>query len=153
MYSAQTAGLGVTDGGTINPAALNSGRPQSQTRLSLAGVIPQFHNSTPPTARRAFCPCSFDLSTAAVISADMEEAGALTNPIITPETSPRGIKRSRSPDTYGDLPLGDGLGDDGTWPLAEIWHSQFTGLDAPVPMCYSARVPILDTLLIMSYSR
>lgn len=62
MYSAQTAGLGVTDGGTINPAALNS--------------------------------------------------GALTNPIITPETSPRGIKRSRSPDTY-DLPPGDGLGDDG----------------------------------------
>ena len=115
--------------------------------------LEQFHNSTPPTARRAFCPCSFDLSTVVVISADMEEAGALTNPIITPETSPRGIKRSRSPDTYGDLAPGDGLGDDGTWPFVEIWHSQFTGIDAPVPMCYSARVPILDTLLIMSYSR
>jgi hypothetical protein len=32
---------------------------------------------------------------------------------ITPDTSPRGIKRSRSPDTYGDLPTGDNLGDDG----------------------------------------
>jgi hypothetical protein len=44
--------------------------------------------------------------------------GALTNvnpaTTITPDTSPRGIKRSRSPDTYGDLPTGDILGDDGT---------------------------------------
>jgi hypothetical protein len=47
------------------------------------------------------------------------ETGALTNPTITPETSPRGIKRSRSPDTYGDLQQGDGLGDDGMCPLAE----------------------------------
>jgi hypothetical protein len=49
------------------------------------------------------------------------EAGALTNPAatITPDTSPRGIKRSRSPDTYGDLPSGDGLGDDGTSSLVE----------------------------------
>jgi hypothetical protein len=43
--------------------------------------------------------------------------GALTNlnpaTTITPDTSPRGIKRSRSPDTYGDLPMGDSLGDDG----------------------------------------
>lgn len=50
------------------------------------------------------------------IDADMNfQAGALTNPTanITPDTSPRGIKRSRSPDTYGDLPPGDSLGDDG----------------------------------------
>jgi hypothetical protein len=44
--------------------------------------------------------------------------GALTNlnpaTTITPDTSPRGIKRSRSPDTYVDLPTGDSLGDDGT---------------------------------------
>ena len=54
-----------------------------------------------------------DLSTAIVISADPKKVGALANPNITPETSPRGIKRSRSPDTYGDLTPGDGLGDDG----------------------------------------
>lgn len=38
---------------------------------------------------------------------------------ITPDTSPRGIKRSRSPDTYGDLPPGDGLGEDGMYILYE----------------------------------
>ncbi len=59
-----------------------------------------------------------------------EEAGALTNPNITPETSPRGIKRSRSPDTYGDLTSGDGLGDDGTWPLTE----NFGRLNLLVPL-------------------
>jgi hypothetical protein len=49
------------------------------------------------------------------------EVGALTNPAatITPDTSPRGIKRSRSPDTYGDLPPSDGFGDDGTSSLLE----------------------------------
>jgi hypothetical protein len=52
------------------------------------------------------------------------EAGALTNPAaITPDTSPRGIKRSRSPDTYGDLPPSDGLGDDGTSSLVEEFGS------------------------------
>jgi hypothetical protein len=47
--------------------------------------------------------------------AALNSSGALTNPAgtITPDTSPRGIKRSRSPDIYGDLPSGDGLGDDG----------------------------------------
>ena len=41
--------------------------------------------------------------------------GALINPAtITPDTSPRGVKRSRSPDPFGDLPTGDDLGDDGT---------------------------------------
>lgn len=55
-------GLGVTDGQTINPAALSS---------------------------------------------------SLINQTLTPETSPRGVKRSRSPDGYGDLPHGDHLGDDG----------------------------------------
>jgi len=39
--------------------------------------------------------------------------GALANPA-TPDTSPRGIKRSHSGDTYGDLQDGDNLGDDGT---------------------------------------
>jgi hypothetical protein len=33
---------------------------------------------------------------------------------MTPDTSPRGVKRSRSPETYGDLQTGgDGAGDDG----------------------------------------
>jgi hypothetical protein len=32
----------------------------------------------------------------------------------TSDTSPRGVKRSRSPDTYGELPTGDGGADDGT---------------------------------------
>jgi hypothetical protein len=46
------------------------------------------------------------------------DSGALANPAtITPDTSPRGLKRSRSPDTYGDLPTGDNLGDDGTFTL------------------------------------
>jgi len=46
--------------------------------------------------------------------AALNSSGALANPAanLTPDTSPRGIKRSRSPD-YGDLPSGDGLGDDG----------------------------------------
>ncbi|KAF4632457.1 hypothetical protein G7Y89_g5667 [Cudoniella acicularis] len=46
--------------------------------------------------------------------AALNSSGVLTNPTanITPDTSPRGIKRSRSPDTY-DLQQGDGLGDDG----------------------------------------
>lgn len=44
--------------------------------------------------------------------------GALNNPAanLSPDTSPRGLKRSRSPD-YGDLPPGDNLGDDGMWSL------------------------------------
>lgn len=48
---------------------------------------------------------------------NISRPGALTNPAaanITPDTSPRGIKRSRSPE-YGDQPLGDSLGDDGMW--------------------------------------
>jgi hypothetical protein len=69
MYSAQTAnGLGVTDGsGTINPAALNSGTFQSQTQIPV-----RWNNSHDPTVMRAFSHCDVDLSTAAVISADME---------------------------------------------------------------------------------
>jgi hypothetical protein len=60
--------------------------------------------------------------------------GALTNlnPATTIDTSPRGIKRSRSPDnTYGDLPTGDG--DDGalvtdpaiavSLPSMRVWQS------------------------------
>jgi hypothetical protein len=43
MYSAQTAGLGVTDGGTINPAALNSGGSQSQN-----AYFARWNNSTIP---------------------------------------------------------------------------------------------------------
>ncbi|KAH6678449.1 chromatin remodelling complex Rsc7/Swp82 subunit-domain-containing protein [Halenospora varia] len=45
----------------------------------------------------------------------LNSSGALTNPTanISPDTSPRGIKRSRSPDTSGDWQQGDGLGDDG----------------------------------------
>lgn len=38
----------------------------------------------------------------------------LSNPIAPSETSPRGIKRSHSPDTYSDLP-GDNLGEDGMY--------------------------------------
>lgn len=55
-------GLGVSDGQTINPAALSS---------------------------------------------------SLANQTITPDTSPRGVKRSRSPDPYSELSHGDPLGDDG----------------------------------------
>jgi hypothetical protein len=42
--------------------------------------------------------------------------GALANSAapISPDTSPRGVKRSRSPDTYGDLPADDNFGEDGT---------------------------------------
>jgi hypothetical protein len=120
MYSAQTSnGLGVTDGsGTINPAALNSGMSQAQTHIPFAGTIPPFQllGELPFLVM-----LTYQLLPSSVLT--WKKVGALTNPTITPETSPRGIKRSRSPDTYGDLTPGDGLGDDGTWPLAEKFSS------------------------------
>ncbi|RDL41901.1 uncharacterized protein BP5553_01880 [Venustampulla echinocandica] len=50
--------------------------------------------------------------------AALNSSGALINPsvTITPDPSPRGTKRSRSPDTYGHLPQGDRLADDGDRP-------------------------------------
>lgn len=83
----------------------------------------------------------------------MLKAGALTNPNITPETSPRGVKRSRSPDTYGDLPPGDGLGDDGKWKLGS--HLAFS---IPCYHCACSHVllcvvPMLGNLLMMSHFR
>jgi hypothetical protein len=41
--------------------------------------------------------------------------GALASSAVSlsPDTSPRGIKRSRSPDTYGDLPAEDNFGEEG----------------------------------------
>jgi len=80
------------------------------------------------------------------------EAGALTNPAatITPDTSPRGIKRSRSPDTYGDLPSGDHLGDDGMFPRLSSYNS---AADASVAMCYMRALPVLSMLLMIFHSR
>lgn len=40
---------------------------------------------------------------------------ATTAASLSPDTSPRGHKRSRSPDTYGDLPADDTYGDDGMY--------------------------------------
>ncbi|KAI9814494.1 MAG: hypothetical protein M1832_005900 [Thelocarpon impressellum] len=46
--------------------------------------------------------------------AALNSAGALQTPqsLIATNTSPRGLKRSRSPETYGDLPLSGEAGDD-----------------------------------------
>jgi hypothetical protein len=107
---AQTSSLGVTDGsGTINPAALNSGMSQSQTRIAFAGTIILLQLLG---ERSILVILTYQLLPSSVLT--WKKVGALT-----PETSPRGIKRSRSPDTYGDLAPGDGLGDDGMWLLAE----------------------------------
>jgi hypothetical protein len=100
-------GLGVSDGQTINPAALSSCT---------------FYLSSPiiPSAREKFigrdaipisrsCNANLSLSQSVLTS----NLTALANQTITPETSPRGVKRSRSPDPYSDLAHGEHLGDDG----------------------------------------
>ena len=102
MYSAQaTNGLGVTDGsGTINPAALNS-----------SGKITARYRA--PRARcDALLPAVHYRGVADILGPHL---GALAHSAasISPDTSPRGVKRSRSPDTYGDLPADDNFGEDG----------------------------------------
>jgi hypothetical protein len=54
-------------------------------------------------------------------------ANANSSSIVTPDTSPRGVKRSRSPtDNYGDLPqTGDGGADDGMYTL---WNRETSDL-------------------------
>lgn len=114
MYSTQSAnGLGgVTDGsGTINPAALNS---QGMRKLLLSRDLGAYRRRDHIHGRLLECDALVMLSDQET-KADYLPPGALTNPAtILQDTSPRGIKRSRSPDTYGDLPPGDDLGDDGT---------------------------------------
>lgn len=106
MYSAQTTnGLGVTDGtGTINPAALNSSgkiSPGSAYGPALCDTV------TLLLGRAPFWMFVADIG---------HHLGTLANSAasISPDTSPRGLKRSRSPDTYGDLPAEDNFGDGGT---------------------------------------
>ena len=47
---------------------------------------------------------------------DGDSLGVLTGPhqTVAPQASPRGVKRSRSPDTYGDVPSSD-RGDEGVY--------------------------------------
>jgi hypothetical protein len=82
-----------------------------------------------------------------------KRVGALTNPTITPDTSPRGIKRSRSPDTYGDLTPGDGLGDDGTSLLAKKFCSLNSWCRRACGHVRLRAVLIVDNLLMMSHFR
>ena len=72
--------------------------------------------------------------------------GALANPA-TPDTSPRGIKRSHSGDTYGDVQEGDNLGDEGMFiddpfccasGLVPVTIAPHLNL---VAMCYSCAFP------------
>ena len=76
-----------------------------------------------------------------------ELLGALINPTttITPDTSPRGVKRSRSPDTYGDLP-GDNIGDDGMLlSLKDLAQSgiYYLLVSLHVSRCYNSRAAVL----------
>lgn len=119
MYSAQaTNGLGVTDGsGTINPAALNSSGKLPRIYLAIARERDVVFYLLSAVARCAVIRVSLRVETdsRALLGALAHSAASLS-----PDTSPRGLKRSRSPDTYGDLPADDTYGDDGTYILTRV---------------------------------
>ncbi|TAQ84177.1 hypothetical protein B7494_g7498 [Chlorociboria aeruginascens] len=104
MYSATN---GMTAGGTINPAALSSGKCALRSSIDMIESSSfRLHDMRDPSES------DVDFS---IVRASLTAKGALSNPAtaITPDPSPRGTKRSRSPDTYSDLPHGEALGDDG----------------------------------------
>jgi hypothetical protein len=107
MYSAhQTANGLASMEGTINPAQLNS----SSSKLLQVARMRFLH----PNAKLQFIHSCAASSSRSLLTLDLHPV--ISNPpqTITPDTSPRGVKRSRTPDTYGDLPTGDGGADDGT---------------------------------------
>lgn len=109
MYSAQaTNGLGVTDGsGTINPAALNS-----SGTISLISSWHAVARDAMPRALGAMrCNRPLHYRDTDILGPVGALAGSAA--AISPDTSPRGVKRSRSPDTYGELATSESFGEDG----------------------------------------
>jgi len=81
-------GLGVTDGsGTITQQRSIQVLSQAQTHIPFAGTIPPFQ------LLESFPSLCVELSTAASSMLTWKKVGALTNPTITPETSPRASTR------------------------------------------------------------
>jgi hypothetical protein len=100
-------GLGVSDGQTINPAALSSCMSCPSSRVPSRSRKERFRRS----ATQVFLYSDLDVSLSqSVLTSNLT---ALANQTITPDTSPRGVKRSRSPDPYGDHTHSDHLVDDG----------------------------------------
>ena len=111
----------IDPSGTINPAALNTTGiscsflifylEQTCARLSASRQHVSLHGKveSPPQTDRIFCHYLGADAFCTVVS-------VLPTPssVSAHDSSPRGIKRSRSPDLYGEIPHG-GEGEDGTW--------------------------------------
>lgn len=106
----------VDSAGTINPAALDpAGKSYSPPRATVLGVgRPLPTNPTRPLGegdRRGRFVSDPGL-TRRIMNLVLSHPSA----VLSGRTSPRGIKRSRSQDSYGDLPLtGDGADGNGGW--------------------------------------
>lgn len=99
--------------GTINPAALSSSMPIPNQVSFVAH--PAFDPRYAPSNFADFSDDNYLLSRTALTSKSL----GLANQTVTPDTSPRGVKRSRSPENvYGDLPQSDQIGEDGTFLLS-----------------------------------
>lgn len=108
----------IDPSGTINPAALNttgitrfllSPPPRTDLRQEFcvaSAALPPLRVESSSRAGRSFC---YDVE-----ADDLHVASVLPTPSSVPthDTSPRGVKRSRSPELYGEISHG-GDGDDG----------------------------------------
>jgi hypothetical protein len=115
MYT--STGLGGTqnaNGQFINPQALSSSSKSCSTSINRLNSARRKNVLYATRSIIAILPCR-RLVGETLLMLGIEVGLSNQSATITPDTSPRGIKRSHSPDIYGDLPPGDNLGEDGMY--------------------------------------